>query len=583
MGATAALLSMLWIIVSRAYHISSYLNEKVNLPLWFSEGISFIGAPLVVALYLLWQLQVARNVRRIKLLAINPSFSRNNYFKIGPYSSGELDQKQFNRSDSIQKEIIDWLLNSNENTLYLSGDSGVGKSSLLSAFVKPKITYLRWNVLECRALHDPLLQIRKSGEIQGRLGPTDVTVGLAELANKVRTRGRNLLLIIDQFEEFLISGEKEKIDEFCTFLCDFEKATAKGIKIIISIRNDYLARRTEAGFTPLREKANWLQVSRFTFAAAARFLDQSGLGLLPEARDQLISSAALMDGSPGIVRPITLNVIGHVLAEGPTKASSLDAGTLVRSYITQTVDSDATREISRPVLEKLVTDQGTKQPVTENDLVEKTHLGRGEVRAVLNCLGAAALAKSLDANQGVWELSHDFIARAVAQYLGRHRSNFRRNALIFAAPTLFGVMFAASSATLLYARQNLTSGSDVRIIPDPEIQTEAPIAGYPGKYASFDYKITVHGEDVQFQSLDSEYRHLDGTVISRTAGGRFLGGSFKVRAGETHDFTDKLAPAAACEKITDNDQGQVYFDYTFNGVDMHNIRVMVHAIVRIVC
>ena len=36
----------------------------------------------------------------------------------------------------------------------------------------------------------------------------------------------------------------------------------------------------------------------------------------------------------------------------------------------------------------------------------------------MNGLWAAALARPLDAAQGVWELSHDFVARAVARYLG---------------------------------------------------------------------------------------------------------------------------------------------------------------------
>jgi hypothetical protein len=49
------------------------------------------------------------------------------------------------------------------------------------------------------------------------------------------------------------------------------------------------------------------------------------------------------------------------------------------------------RDFAPRVLEQLVTEQGTKQPRSEQDLAAATSLRRGEVRAVLNGLGEAAL------------------------------------------------------------------------------------------------------------------------------------------------------------------------------------------------
>jgi hypothetical protein len=43
--------------------------------------------------------------------------------------------------------------------------------------------------------------------------------------------------------------------------------------------------------------------------------------------------AAELDETPGLVRPITLNMIGYVLASDRAVAPSLDAGLLVRRYI----------------------------------------------------------------------------------------------------------------------------------------------------------------------------------------------------------------------------------------------------------
>jgi hypothetical protein len=96
----------------------------------------------------------------------------------------------------------------------------------------------------------------------------------------------------------------------------------------------------------------------------------------------------------------------------------------VRRYIEQTVNQSAIRGLAPLILEQMITEQGTKRPRSEPDLAKDT--GLRPVRAVLTGLGAAALARPLDPAQGVWELSHDFVARAVARYLGRQRRDLLR-------------------------------------------------------------------------------------------------------------------------------------------------------------
>jgi hypothetical protein len=179
-------------------------------------------------------------------------------------------------------------------------------------------------------------------------------------------------------------------------------------------------------------------------------MEQSGLGLQPDALKQLLDSAAVMDETPGLVRPITLNVLGYVLATGQGSAPSLDAQQLVRLYIEQTINQPTVRDYTGTVLEKLVTEQGTKQPREEQELAAETRLRRGEVRGVLNALSAAALARPLDAAQGVWELSHDFVARAIARYLGRRRRDLVRRGAFYAAPALFALTLLAGGGVLAW-------------------------------------------------------------------------------------------------------------------------------------
>ena len=99
-----------------------------------------------------------------------------------------------------------------------------------------------------------------------------------------------------------------------------------------------------------------------------------------------------------------------------------------------------------------MTEQGTKQPRSEQDLAAATSLRRGEVRAVLNGLGEAALARPLDPINGVWELSHDFIARAVMRFLGRRRRELLQRAAFYAAPALFVAMLLVAAGVIALDR-----------------------------------------------------------------------------------------------------------------------------------
>jgi formylglycine-generating enzyme required for sulfatase activity len=143
-----------------------------------------------------------------------------------------------------------------------------------------------------------------------------------------------------------------------------------------------------------------------------------------------------------MVRPITLNVVGYVLASGKAIAPSLDAGVLIRHYIERTVEQPGIRECAPQLLERMITEQGTKRPRSEQQLVADTKLRRAEVRAILNALDEAGLARTLDKGRAEWELSHDFVAHAVGRFLSRRRSQMLRQTGAYAAPALLAISLA---------------------------------------------------------------------------------------------------------------------------------------------
>ncbi len=156
-----------------------------------------------------------------------------------------------------------------------------------------------------------------------------------------------------------------------------------------------------------------------------------------------MAHAARLDDTPGLVRPITVNLLGHILAEGErVRPEGMDTGRLMLGYVRQAVEHPDVRHLMPRLLPHLVTEAGTKAPTTEAELASRGGLKMAEVRACLMTLAQRALARPLDAAQATWELSHDFVARLVGQALGRLRADRWRRALGYAAPALLVLTIA---------------------------------------------------------------------------------------------------------------------------------------------
>ncbi len=397
---------------------------------WLHNTLLFGLPALVIALQLANEWRAARNRKAAMDLAIKPAAVPTGYFRITPYLATDADRKAFARADQAHVRALGWLTHADATPLYLTGDSGAGKSSLLNAFVLPAMLAKGWVISPVRAGADADAALRTV------LGATDGSVPLREtLQAAVAHASGKLLLVLDQFEEFIILGSPERHAGFATLVNDLGQRPLAGLKLLLVLRSDYQTGMDDIGLPKLMQGINFFQVGRFNEVAARGFVKGSKLGLKDEALDRLVKSAAEYDDSPGRVRPITLNVLGHVLTtRGGSVVTSLEANRLVRDYVAQAVDNPAIRAWAPRVLAGLLTEEGTKRARPEAELAKEAKLRPAEVRAVLIALAEAGLARPLEATQSVWELSHDFVARAVATYLGRRRAVALRTLASYAAP-----------------------------------------------------------------------------------------------------------------------------------------------------
>jgi hypothetical protein len=463
LGRTAALLSLILLVIAWVGGIDVGLRRLLNIdlqPAWLRYGL-LIGAPLlIVACQLAIEWRAARNRRKFKELAVKIGEVPRGYFRIGPYLDTPEDRTKFDRADQAQENVLGLILNSDVPPLYLTGDSGSGKSSLLNASVVPLLKEQNWTVFKVRAGKNPITELYntlslspKYNNLRDDDGKSDSPYGLLETISQ-RADGK-VLVIIDQFEEFIILGTTEDKTSFAIFVKSLSDNPIAGVHLLLVLRSDYQTTLADIGLPVLRQGDNWCPVGRFMLAAAKSFMLKSGLGLQLEALDRILTSAAEMDGTPAMIRPITLNVLGYVLAQGLGAAPSLDADRLVRRYIEHAVEQPGIRDFARPELENLLTEQGTKRSRSEQELMAQTHLLHGEVRAVLNGLQINALVRPLDPMHGIWEISHDFIANAIYNYLNIRRIHWWRQKLTYLAPTLLSITVGVAVVIVVWSQSEL--------------------------------------------------------------------------------------------------------------------------------
>ena len=142
----------------------------------------------------------------------------------------------------------------------------------------------------------------------------------------------------------------------------------------------------------------------------------------------MLDEASEVDDLPGLVRPITLNMLGLVLQRFRGGAlTDTVPGRLIQDYLRQAMAKPGIDAVAPRLLEQMITDQGTKRPIDELTLAERTGVEPALVRKALLLLGQEGVVRELEPERRVWEISHDFVARQLGQIIPRLRpSAFHR-------------------------------------------------------------------------------------------------------------------------------------------------------------
>ena len=330
----------------------------------------------------------------------------------------------------------------------LYGASGVGKSSLLGAGVTHRLRRQGDAVVVFDAWSgDPVASILD--EVRGQLEtpvPDDESGELAgSLGVWTAALGGELYLILDQFDEYFLYHESE--DEFARELAEVVTRPGLPVNILISIRDDMLARLDQFKALIPNLFSNYLRLDHLDRQAAHAAIvgPIESYNTLVPAEERVTADPelveAVLDGSAswdGRIEAPYLQLVMQRLWEEEHRRRSRTltlgtlvalggAGEIVRAHLADALESLSSRDrdLAAKLFNHLVTPSGTKIAHGIGDLAKYASVSEREVAPVLAALAAERILRPVTTGQpdgSRFEIFHDVLAEPVTAWRSQHEA-----------------------------------------------------------------------------------------------------------------------------------------------------------------
>ena len=352
----------------------------------------------------------------------------------------DIDREEYSRLDRKELEALKWVKKSKGSVLFLSGKSGVGKSSLVSAYLVPELKDAGWAVVEDRAHGNVTSRIAKVLKDRDDLFPRKPSgdPSLQELLGAIGDQQKQkqkienvdpLLLVIDQFEEIMILKDPNITLQFSELITYLTESSLPKVKLLLIYRSDYeseiLNEVLSWGLLPHIQKQNSFHLDLCNRGQAEQFLRKSRLPADDKTREALFRGLDNIEKTQGLYRLITLNMVGLFLERMGDKLVG-EPEQLIQNYLVRCITEGVDNSIAarKRILDALVSDAGTILQQTENKLIKVAAQSRHKTVAMLRSLAQNGLVREVKGPETSWEISHDFLASLIGRAIGRLRPTF---------------------------------------------------------------------------------------------------------------------------------------------------------------
>jgi hypothetical protein len=458
MGSSVGITTLLWELLKQKDQ--SFTPE--NWQFWVAIAVGIM--PLVLGFvfnYLPNRLEKKRE-EKLQDESVGPAKGGPDYFRLEPYEAK--DNEIFMRIDKAHETALAKFRNSDLPYFYITGTSGCGKSSVISAYLIPKLLSDTF-VVELRGIGHPSDRLRKTLLREGNVWQQDAANEhsndqllqlIINAGKKLKADKKKLLLVYDQFEEALLTKSTPESDAFLDILREIASGKVANCTLLLSFRLDSVGSLTRAKFPPFDSSLH-VTVEPFESDPARKFLlggfEHIGDSLL----DRIISEAIATDNVEPSMRPITLNMIGRMLRE-LLPGTRLKIGPRPFSdYVKRKILEADAHSFGAKVLQHLLDDSNKRQKKSVSDLSAIVKKNDDEVNAFLTKLSVESrgFVRCLNKHESEigkreWEISHDFVAKLLGNIIPGLLPSKRRSIFQLLRPWLAGGYTAVALASLLF-------------------------------------------------------------------------------------------------------------------------------------
>ena len=358
--------------------------------------------------------------------------ARNHPYKFLDAYGPEDEALFFGRDDDGQRLRFN-LWTSRDGLSVLSGQSGVGKTSLVRAWLLPRLERERGAItVYCRFGDDPrpaiLASLRAALEKRGRV-PQHPDLAFPEaLAALTRAAPAEVLIAIDQLEEAIILRGEEGVRRFVEELRRFLGIRPSTARFLLVLRGDFLGWLAHFHSGVLESSVRLAELSR---TAARQAVLEPAYAFALDIEEGFID-AVLDDLSPERILPANLQIVLDQMLRS-SGAGRLDletyrnrlggASQILREHLNNvlsTMDLERARRV-RIVLQAMVTSQQTNSARSSDELAQLTGLEPHVLTEILfEMVHRQRLVRELGHDGTRYELVHDSLAPSLVNWFEEH-------------------------------------------------------------------------------------------------------------------------------------------------------------------